>query len=703
MNLNSTFLTLGNFEIKFNHILVFSILCLSFSISFLIRILPGFYGWELNEFDPFFNFRATEYIVENGINSYFTWHDDLSWYPHGRDVSYDSQNALHIITAILYWLFGANTSLYDFTIIIPVIFGSVTTFFVFLLVRIIAGTSAGMLSSLLFSVSLPIIFRGTLGWFKSEPLGLCLGILSVYLFLSGIKNEKSNLSFLRFITGGILLSIAISAWGGIQFFVIPIAIFIFVFSLYENKNSILWRIPFFVISFLLTALIFERPGLNLITGHVGLLIISSVIFSTLIFSLKKYPVKNLTLLSLIIFLSISILFLTLDIFVFDSQYSFRYYNSLNPLLTTLDPLVDSVSEHSSTSIQQSYFFHTVLLIFSGIGIWIIFSKNYFFKPKNSLFLFTLIFGILGVYASSSYLRLEIFTSLSLIILTSIGFIGIIKSSNEKFLNKKRKIVFNSILGSGLIILLMTPLILSSTNPALTISSVPPTILNGGSQFPIASNDWLETLNWIKNNTEKNSVVLAWWDYGYWIQTLAQRPTISDGSTLNSEFIKKTAKIFSNKPDHAWKLANEMEADYILIFVSATRLPTQLDDQRLYLFEGGGDETKRTWFYFIAEENPSEFVFSDGISGTDYFWNETLLGKLIPYSVLGYVDPTTNQDYYTYVPNTIGVYKKEIKFSENDPFNLVYASPSFYNEQSGPVMGVFVYEINKNYIPKINLD
>jgi hypothetical protein len=32
------------------------------------------------EFDPFFNFRATEYIVENGFTEYFTWHDDKSWY-----------------------------------------------------------------------------------------------------------------------------------------------------------------------------------------------------------------------------------------------------------------------------------------------------------------------------------------------------------------------------------------------------------------------------------------------------------------------------------------------------------------------------------------------------------------------------------------------------------------------------------------------
>ena len=45
-------------------------------MSFLIRSQPADYGLELMEFDPFFNFRATEYIVENGFIEYFEWEDD---------------------------------------------------------------------------------------------------------------------------------------------------------------------------------------------------------------------------------------------------------------------------------------------------------------------------------------------------------------------------------------------------------------------------------------------------------------------------------------------------------------------------------------------------------------------------------------------------------------------------------------------------
>ena len=86
MNLQTKLFQTGSFNFKLNHIIIIGVLVLAFSTSFLIRYQPAQYGNELNEFDPFFNFRATEYIVENGLIEYFEWHDDKSWYP--KAVSY---------------------------------------------------------------------------------------------------------------------------------------------------------------------------------------------------------------------------------------------------------------------------------------------------------------------------------------------------------------------------------------------------------------------------------------------------------------------------------------------------------------------------------------------------------------------------------------------------------------------------------------
>ena len=156
MNPNSNLFSIGNFDFKLNHLLIIGILSIAFSTSFLIRSQPASYGWELHEFDPFFNYRATQYVVDNGIDSYFQWNDELSWYPHGRDVSQTSQVILHLTAATTYWIFGGGGDLYDFTILFPVIIGSLTAIVVFALVRTIGGTTAGLFASLLFSVSLPI-------------------------------------------------------------------------------------------------------------------------------------------------------------------------------------------------------------------------------------------------------------------------------------------------------------------------------------------------------------------------------------------------------------------------------------------------------------------------------------------------------------------------------------------------------------------
>ncbi len=128
---NTKLVSVGNFDFKFNHLLIIGILVLSFSISFLLRSQPADYGFELNEFDPFFNYRATQFIVDNGISEYLEWNDNLSWYPIGRDVSATSQVMLHLTAASLYWMFGGGMDLYDFTILFPVIFGSLSAIVIF--------------------------------------------------------------------------------------------------------------------------------------------------------------------------------------------------------------------------------------------------------------------------------------------------------------------------------------------------------------------------------------------------------------------------------------------------------------------------------------------------------------------------------------------------------------------------------------------
>ena len=44
------------------------------------------YGRVIHEFDPYFNYRATEYMWQHGWTKFSKWFDYMSWYPLGRPV-----------------------------------------------------------------------------------------------------------------------------------------------------------------------------------------------------------------------------------------------------------------------------------------------------------------------------------------------------------------------------------------------------------------------------------------------------------------------------------------------------------------------------------------------------------------------------------------------------------------------------------------
>lgn len=38
----------------------------------------------IHEFDPYFNYRTTRFLTEQGFYSFHNWFDDRAWYPLGR-------------------------------------------------------------------------------------------------------------------------------------------------------------------------------------------------------------------------------------------------------------------------------------------------------------------------------------------------------------------------------------------------------------------------------------------------------------------------------------------------------------------------------------------------------------------------------------------------------------------------------------------
>ncbi|HVZ62257.1 MAG TPA: peptidylprolyl isomerase [Candidatus Nitrosotalea sp.] len=710
------------------HLLVIGILIISFSISALVRSQAADYGFQLNEFDPFFNYRATQYLLDNGLNAYVHWHDDMSWYPVGRDVFATAQVPLHVTDAALYKIFGGGMSLYDFTIIFPVVFGSMTAIVIFALVRVLGGTSAGLFASLFFALSPPIIVRGTIGWFKSEPLGLFYGLLGVYLFLSGIKSENKKIAISKLVGGGFFLAVGFASWGGIEFFLLPLGLFFIALPFIRKDHKfLLWAVPLFVaVTMLIAGGLFARPGPTFVFGMRGFAMIGPAILLVIIILVQKYSkeqhrIRN-SLLALAALIIIGLVVLSAGSL---GSASFRYLNAMNPFLTSEDPLVDSVAEHATPTLAQNFSYFSVLMLFAGLGIWLVFRKRNGdpnvsrFSIKNEMIVFALIIGIVGAYSGSTFSRLELLTATSVIILSSIGLAILVKdilkrqSTPVKFVESSKKggskkeiptKKTSELLGripkiafvAVIVALLLVPTLYPVNANWISITKSPPTILNGGSNFAISTSDWPDALNWIKNNTPKDSVVASWWDYGYWVQTLGERKTLADNSTVDTNIIANIARMLLASPDEAWKMLNKAGANYVLVYVVGQKFVS--NGQDLYILGGGGDESKKQWFMKIGGLDSTKFLQDDSFTPTNYFWSNTLLGKMFPFTPLTYYDPNTHNESPTYTTGYTAIYSKTVKYdaNSNGPLRLVYSSPSLDRKDSGVFSGVLIYQVNPDY-------
>ena len=775
------------------YLLIIGILVLCFSLSFILRVSPLDYGFELTEYDPFFNYRATEFIVENGFSSYLDWHDDLSWHPYGRDVSSDSQLMLHASTATIYQIFGMGSNLYDFTVMFPVVISSLTVVIIFALVRTIGGTTAGLFAALFFAVSPIIIMRGTLGWFKSEPLGLFYGLLAIYLVISAIKLDKGKVSVAKIVGAGILLALGLDSWGGVQFFVLPIGLFFLALPFLRKDSKFIIEISVIFTFVLLLATVgldmlkaISHPvslGIVFISGTSGVFLIGCTAFLVVCTVIKKIANKaqlryGLALLGGAIIAGIAMVSSGIV-----GLPPFRYLNAANPFLITDNLLTDSVSEHATTTTDISFYMMSVLMIFAGIGAWLLFQKkvNNSFNIKYEMAAFALIIGFIGIYFSSAFVRLEIFGSISIIILSSLG-LSILVSKILKGKDVRSRSVTKISFLVIIVALLMVPMIYPERlNWSNHNVGIPVVILNSGTHFDISTNDWPDAMQWLKENTHEDAIIAAWWDYGYWISTLSERKTLADNATILDWQIRKLGAMYMSTPDNAWQILNNdaetdtssyyvtvpadlryptgmtgnvygvdqnkfdtyqdwleidddekpkydvdiaskyptlfdywesevytlppvltgLDADYIIVNLAIKKLSAD-NVMDLYTIEQkGGDETKAFWFMKIADLDVLDYYQRDLKSYTDKFWDETLLGHLIPFSPVAYVDPNdTELQSKTFKPGYLAIYVKDIKFPTNGdgPFQLVYVPPSFEKDAAGSLTGPLIYKVNKDYNP-----
>ena len=108
-----------------------------------------------------------------------------------------------------------------------------------------------------------------------------------------------------------------------------------------------------------------------------------------------------------------------------------------------------------------------------------------------------------IYVSSAFIRLELFASVAIIILGSIGLTILTQKIFEQNKQNFTKIIFPAVI----IILFIIPISIPEGNTWIDWADFAPSILSGGSNFTyFASNDWIDATLWLKENTSEDAVI-----------------------------------------------------------------------------------------------------------------------------------------------------------------------------------------------------
>jgi dolichyl-diphosphooligosaccharide--protein glycosyltransferase len=134
-----------------------------------------------------------------------------------------------------------------------------------------------------------------------------------------------------------------------------------------------------------------------------------------------------------------------------------------------------------------------------------------------------------------------------------------------------------------------------SSPSVVLASRMP----DGSQHII--DDYREAYYWLRQNTPQDAKIMSWWDYGYQIGGMADRPTLVDNNTWNNTHIATVGKAMSSREEVSYPILRQHDVDYVLVVFGGL------------LGYSGDDINKFLWMVRIAEG-----IWPDEVKERDYF-------------------------------------------------------------------------------------
>ncbi|KAH8077921.1 Oligosaccharyl transferase STT3 subunit-domain-containing protein [Filobasidium floriforme] len=593
----------------------------------------------IHEFDPWFNYRASKVLVNEGFYEFWNWFDPTAWYPLGRVVGGTIYPGLMVTSGIIYNVLhylNFPVDIRNVCVMLAPAFAGLTAWATYLFTCEMADESTGLLAAAFMGIVPGYISRSVAGSYDNEAIAIFLLMFTFYLWIRAAKTGSAFYSTLSAIFYGWM----VAAWGGYVFItnMVPLHVFVLVLmgrfsnriytaysSWYVIGTLASMQVPF--VGFLPVRTSEHMAALG-VFGLLQLVAFVGIVRRLVPDKQFQSLLKTFVVLAFTVALAVLVLLTTSG---WIAPWTGRFYSLWDTGYAKIHiPIIASVSEHQPTA-WPSFFFDLEMLIF-------LFPAGVFlcFRELRDEHLFIIIYAVLSSYFAGVMVRLMLVITPVVCVSAAMAFSTLLKTYmdpvvpsidmdtdrdsviiDEKGEKKtprayaeKVKASKPGIYGLDTRLAVLTPLVCSLvmfvyhctwvTSNAYSSPSVVLASRNADGS-PAVIDDFRSAYKWLRENTEEDAVIASWWDYGYQIAGFSNRTTLVDNNTWNNTHIATVGKIMATDEATAYPILRKHDVDYLLVIFGGL------------IGYSGDDINKFLWMVRI-----SQGIWPDEIQEPNYF-------------------------------------------------------------------------------------
>ncbi|MCC7571869.1 MAG: hypothetical protein KO464_00575 [Candidatus Methanofastidiosum sp.] len=598
---NFSFKGITNFD---NYIVIIGLI-LSAVIGYYLRSWPLRFN-RLLGYDPYFFLREASYYLLGGLPEIDPMAPTVIRYFVREDLQ-----GLPILTSTISRLTGIN--LLTIHMYLPIFIGVIGAILIyFVAFKAWGNRYVALISSFFLAIMPAFIYRTSGGGMWKDTAGSLFFILFMLMAILILKEKERNKIIIYGAISLVVLILYANTYGNFFFIPLIVAVYVlfkpFIKETTKVKNitlmgKILKDIDMWVlVGVSLIALLYaylliptyKLESLRIYLALLGLGFASIINFSSYFAKDRRYYIAFMAVLSAVL----------LAVAEFGLN-----YNVLGYVFRSID--ISGISGQGQAStfsdfLDKFYLFPIMAIIGLAYGIYqVIHHKN----VKSTLFILSAF--LFNTFMSYQMLRNSFFGGITFAIMAAFGFLGIYEFLTNKFSKDKALSI------TVIALLVFSGLSLYNPLDDRYGGSIP----YRTAQSPHLEDRWLSALIWLSENTPQEEVVCNWWDYGYWIQTVGRRRTISDGMRSGmgpwisgfGEFLGATdstgiQKIVAMEQEAYRTTGNNFRMNYVLVDQSLLVKTSVLNSVI------GRDTFRTAYFYFRGTttlNNATTYVYESG--------------------------------------------------------------------------------------------